>query len=87
MITLLNDLDLFRNNLTVIEPVVVYGRGARIGMRVENMEARSKQPLLFEIRHDHLSDCNNPKRKYLLMDVFNYESVTSRMSFLRPDLS
>ncbi|KHJ77332.1 hypothetical protein OESDEN_23048, partial [Oesophagostomum dentatum] len=60
--TLRSSLLLIRNNLTVIEPVVVYGRGARIGMRVENMEARSKQPLLFEIRHDHLSDCNNPKR-------------------------
>ncbi|VDP32189.1 unnamed protein product [Heligmosomoides polygyrus] len=60
--TLRSSLLLIRNNLTVIEPVVVYGRGARIGMRVENREARSKTPLLFEIRHDHLSDCNNPKR-------------------------
>lgn len=61
--TLRSSLLLIRNNLTVIEPVVVYGRGARIGMRVEGVEARSKTPLLFEIRHDHLSDCNNPKRK------------------------
>lgn len=34
----------------MIEPVVVYGRGARIGMRVEDVEARSKKPLLFEVR-------------------------------------
>ncbi|CAB3403597.1 unnamed protein product [Caenorhabditis bovis] len=58
-----SSLLLIRNNLTVIEPVVVYGRGAKIGVRVENAEARSSKPLLFEIRHDHLSDCNNPKRK------------------------
>ncbi|KJH50722.1 hypothetical protein DICVIV_03068 [Dictyocaulus viviparus] len=68
----------YRNNLTVIEPVVVYGRGARIGMRVENMEARSKQPLLFEIRHDHLSDCNNPKR---LMHKLS-STLTVRRPFL-----
>uniref|UniRef100_A0A1I7XH73 TMEM131_like domain-containing protein n=1 Tax=Heterorhabditis bacteriophora TaxID=37862 RepID=A0A1I7XH73_HETBA len=60
--TLRSSLLLIRNNLTIIEPVVVYGRGAVIGMKVEGTEARSKQPLLFEIRHDHLSDCNNPKR-------------------------
>ncbi|CAD6188266.1 unnamed protein product [Caenorhabditis auriculariae] len=60
--TLRSSLLLIRNNLTVIEPVVMYGKGARIGMKVEGVEARSKQPLLFEIRQDHLSDCNNPKR-------------------------
>lgn len=57
-----NDSIHFRNNLTVIEPVVVYGKGARIGMNVDGIEARSKQPLLFEILHDHLADCHNPKR-------------------------
>ncbi|CAI4230547.1 unnamed protein product [Auanema sp. JU1783] len=57
-----SSLLLIRNNLTVIEPVVLYGRGARIDMKIEDIEARSKKPLLFEIRHDHLSDCNNPKR-------------------------
>ncbi|PAV91653.1 hypothetical protein WR25_20128 isoform C [Diploscapter pachys] len=57
-----SSLLLIRNNLTVIEPVVVYGKGARIGMNVDGIEARSKQPLLFEILHDHLADCNNPKR-------------------------
>ncbi|CAI5445378.1 unnamed protein product [Caenorhabditis angaria] len=60
--TLRSSLLLIRNNLTVMEPVVMYGKGARIGVRLENMEARSKQALLFEIRHDHLTDCNNPKR-------------------------
>ncbi|KAJ1370835.1 hypothetical protein KIN20_032649 [Parelaphostrongylus tenuis] len=76
--TLRSSLLLIRNNLTAIEPVVVYGRGARIGMRVEHMEARSKQPLLFEIRHDHLSDCNNPKR---LMHKLS-STLTVRRPFL-----
>ncbi|WKX98386.1 hypothetical protein Q1695_013794 [Nippostrongylus brasiliensis] len=76
--TLRSSLLLIRNNLTVIEPVVVYGRGARIGMRVENREARSRVPLLFEIRHDHLSDCNNPKR---LMHKLS-STLTVRRPFL-----
>lgn len=59
--TLRSSLLLIRNNLTAIEPVVMYGKGARIGVKVEGAEARSKKPLLFEIRHDHLTDCNNPK--------------------------
>ncbi|CAJ0580623.1 unnamed protein product, partial [Mesorhabditis spiculigera] len=53
---------LIRNNLTVIEPVTVYGRGARIGMQVGGIDSRTRTPLLFEIRHDHLTDCSNPKR-------------------------
>lgn len=60
--TLRSSLLLIRNNLTALEPVVMYGKGARIGVKVEGAEARSKKPLLFEIRHDHLTDCNNPKR-------------------------
>ncbi|KAF1761647.1 hypothetical protein GCK72_009903 [Caenorhabditis remanei] len=57
-----SSLLLIRNNLTALEPVVMYGKGARIGVKVEGAEARSRKPLLFEIRHDHLTDCNNPKR-------------------------
>lgn len=60
--TLRSSLLIIRNNLTMVEPVVVYGRGARIGMEVEKVKSRSKTPLYFEIRHDHLHDCNNPKR-------------------------
>ncbi|GMR42209.1 hypothetical protein PMAYCL1PPCAC_12404 [Pristionchus mayeri] len=60
--TLRSSLLIIRNNLTMVEPVVVYGRGARIGMEVEKIASRSRTPLYFEIRHDHLHDCNNPKR-------------------------
>ncbi|CAL2037335.1 unnamed protein product [Caenorhabditis brenneri] len=76
--TLRSSLLLIRNNLTAIEPVVVYGKGARIGVKVEGSEARSKKPLLFEIRHDHLTDCNNPKR---LMHKL-HSTLTVRRPFL-----
>jgi hypothetical protein len=46
-----------------MEPVVLYGRGAVVDMRIDNRPARGTQPLLFEIQANHLADCNNPKRK------------------------
>uniref|UniRef100_F1KQA2 Transmembrane protein 131 n=1 Tax=Ascaris suum TaxID=6253 RepID=F1KQA2_ASCSU len=60
--TLRSSLLLIRNNLTVMEPVVLYGRGAHMDMQVEGRAARSKDPLMFEIQPHHLSDCHNPKR-------------------------
>lgn len=51
----------FRNNLTVMEPVVLYGRGATVDLKISNRGARST-PLLFEIQDRHLADCHNPKR-------------------------
>uniref|UniRef100_A0A1I7YZI3 TMEM131_like domain-containing protein n=1 Tax=Steinernema glaseri TaxID=37863 RepID=A0A1I7YZI3_9BILA len=58
-----SSLLLIRNNLTAIEPVVLYGKGARIEMRIDNRTARSHDPLLFEIQPHHLDDCGNPKRQ------------------------
>ncbi|EJD75483.1 transmembrane protein [Loa loa] len=57
-----SSLLLIRNNLTVLEPVVLYGRGARMDMQVEGRAARTRDPLTFEIQPHHLSDCHNPKR-------------------------
>ncbi|KHN80250.1 Transmembrane protein [Toxocara canis] len=57
-----SSLLLIRNNLTVMEPVVLYGRGAHMDMQVEGRAARTKDPLMFEIQPHHLSDCHNPKR-------------------------
>nr|CRZ22666.1 Bm2436 [Brugia malayi] len=57
-----SSLLLIRNNLTVLEPVVLYGRGARMDMQVEGRAARTRDPLTFEIQPRHLSDCHNPKR-------------------------
>ncbi|GMT19197.1 hypothetical protein PFISCL1PPCAC_10494 [Pristionchus fissidentatus] len=75
--TLRSSLLIIRNNLTMVEPVVVYGRGAKIGLEVEQTKSRSKTPLYFEIRHDHLHDCNNPKR---LMHKF-MSTLTVRRPF------
>lgn len=57
-----SSLLLIRNNLTGIEPVVLYGQGAQIRMEVDNKTVRSNDALLFEILPSHLSDCRNPKR-------------------------
>ncbi|VDK82735.1 unnamed protein product [Litomosoides sigmodontis] len=57
-----SSLLLIRNNLTVLEPVVLYGRGARMDMQVEGHTSRARDPLVFEIQPHHLSDCYNPKR-------------------------
>ena len=64
--SLRSSLLLIRNNLTIIEPVVLYGRGARVDVQVDNKTSRA-EPLLFEIQANHLADCNNPKS----MDCFN----------------
>ncbi|VDD93739.1 unnamed protein product [Enterobius vermicularis] len=60
--TLRSSLLLIRNNLTVIEPVVLYGKGSRVDMQVDGQSARSGKPLTFEILKHHLADCHNPKR-------------------------
>uniref|UniRef100_A0A914YUI0 Transmembrane protein 131 n=1 Tax=Panagrolaimus superbus TaxID=310955 RepID=A0A914YUI0_9BILA len=57
-----SSLLIIRNNLTVIEPVVLYGQGARIDVRVENKTTRA-EPSLFDIQPIHLKDCFNPKRQ------------------------
>uniref|UniRef100_A0A914PAG9 Transmembrane protein 131-like conserved domain-containing protein n=1 Tax=Panagrolaimus davidi TaxID=227884 RepID=A0A914PAG9_9BILA len=59
-----SSLLIIRNNLTVIEPVVLYGQGARIDVKVENKTTRA-EPSLFDIQPIHLKDCFNPKRKFI----------------------
>lgn len=57
-----SSLLIIRNNLTIVESVVLMGRGAHINMEVDGKLARTKDPLLFDIQPFHLSDCHNPKR-------------------------
>ncbi|MCP9259030.1 hypothetical protein DINM_002011 [Dirofilaria immitis] len=73
-----SSLLLIRNNLTVLEPVVLYGRGARMDMQVEGRTPRSRDPLTFEIQPHHLSDCHNPKR---LFDTQTFTTLTVKRSF------
>lgn len=56
-----SSLLLIRNNLTAVEPVVLYGKGARAGLEIDGKEAFEAK-LLFDILMSHLSDCYNPKR-------------------------
>jgi len=57
-----SSLLIIRNNLTVVEPVVLYGKGAHIDVKVENKSARS-EPSLFDIQPAHLKECSNPRRQ------------------------
>lgn len=59
--TLRSSLLLIRNNLTAIEPVVLYGKGARINMEIDGKTSRGNY-LHFDILPVHLADCHNPKR-------------------------
>ncbi|KAL3091012.1 hypothetical protein niasHT_023612 [Heterodera trifolii] len=75
--TLHSSLLLIRNNLTALEPVVLYGRGARMHMDIDNKTARSL-PLLFEIQPQHLADCANPRRQLHKLPT----TLTVRRSFV-----
>lgn len=70
-----SSLLIIRNNLTVIEPVVLYGQGARIDVKVENKSTKS-EPSLFDIQPIHLKDCFNPKSKYINIFLSNYKKTT-----------
>lgn len=59
--TLRSSLLLIRNNFTIIEPVILYGRGARMDMQMDGYSTRIFNPLMFEIQ-GHLANCHNPKR-------------------------
>uniref|UniRef100_A0A914HW42 Tetraspanin n=1 Tax=Globodera rostochiensis TaxID=31243 RepID=A0A914HW42_GLORO len=72
-----SSLLLIRNNLTALEPVVLYGRGAKMHMDIDNKTARS-QPLLFEILPQHLADCANPRRQLHKLPT----TLTVRRSFV-----
>uniref|UniRef100_A0A1I8BQ39 TMEM131_like domain-containing protein n=1 Tax=Meloidogyne hapla TaxID=6305 RepID=A0A1I8BQ39_MELHA len=74
--SLRSSMMIIRNNLTVIEPVVLYGRGARINIGIDNKTAGS-QPLLFELEPKHLDDCANPRRQLHRMPT----TLTVRRSF------
>nr|CAD2176198.1 unnamed protein product [Meloidogyne enterolobii] len=74
--SLRSSMMIIRNNLTVIEPIVLYGRGARINMAIDDKSANS-QPLLFELEPKHLDDCANPRRQLHRMPT----TLTVRRSF------
>nr|CAD2155111.1 unnamed protein product [Meloidogyne enterolobii] len=74
--SLRSSMMIIRNNLTVIEPIILYGRGARINMAIDDKSANS-QPLLFELEPKHLDDCANPRRQLHRMPT----TLTVRRSF------
>lgn len=60
-------LRLFRNNLTVMEIVSLYGRGGKSELRIGSRAPSSLHPLLFEIKEAHLKECENIKSLFVLL--------------------
>ena len=50
----------YRNNLTILDLVVVYGQGAKTNFNINGKQPGGKSSiLLFEIKAVHLKDCNS----------------------------
>ncbi|XP_029658546.1 transmembrane protein 131 isoform X2 [Octopus sinensis] len=55
-------LIIIRNNLTIIDSLVVQGQGGQGEMRFSNRKAGSRTPLLFEMTEKHLKNCDKKKQ-------------------------
>ncbi|KRZ61670.1 Transmembrane protein [Trichinella nativa] len=51
-----------RNNLTGMEMVTMYGRGAKLELKIGNVLPQSNNLLMFEIQDRHLFDCETMQR-------------------------
>lgn len=49
----------FRNNLTILEAVVVQGQGGRGELRFSSRRPGSTSPLQFELNEKHLKNCDS----------------------------
>lgn len=49
----------FRNNLTILDVVLVHGQGGRGEMRFSNKKVGSAMPLLFDMTEKHLKSCDS----------------------------
>ncbi|XP_064610189.1 transmembrane protein 131-like isoform X2 [Liolophura sinensis] len=56
-------LILIRNNLTIVDMVVVQGQGGRGEMRFSNRKPGSQSPLMFEMTEKHLKNCDSSGKK------------------------
>lgn len=54
---------LFRNNLTIIDAIVVQGQGGRGEMKLSNKRPGSAIPLQFDITEKHLKNCDSKCHK------------------------
>lgn len=48
----------FRNNLTIIDAIVVQGQGGRGEMKLSNKKPGSGIPLQFDMTEKHLKNCD-----------------------------
>ena len=54
---------LIRNNLTVVDAVIVQGRGGRGYLKFGSRKPGSSSPLIFNIGPKHLKDCDSKFQK------------------------
>ncbi|KFD45994.1 hypothetical protein M513_13126, partial [Trichuris suis] len=59
-----SSLLLIRNNLTGLEMLPLYGRGAKLELKIGNVLPQSNHLILFEIQEKHLLDCDMLQRQY-----------------------
>ncbi|CDW55984.1 DUF3651 domain containing protein [Trichuris trichiura] len=67
-----SSLLLIRNNLTGLEMLPLYGRGAKLELKIGNVLPQSNHLILFEIQEKHLLDCDilQTKLTYLCIWLF-----------------
>ena len=53
------NMSVFRNNLTVLDGIVVQGKGARGEFTLNGKRPGSHSTLLFEIKPSQLADCHS----------------------------
>ena len=54
-----SSLILIRNNLTILDAIILQGQGGQGDMRFSNRRPGSTTPLLFELSEKHLKACDS----------------------------
>ena len=65
-----SSLILIRNNLTILDAIILQGQGGQGDMRFSNRRPGSTLPLLFELSEKHLKACDSKRINYLLLDRY-----------------
>lgn len=58
-----------RNNLTIIDAIVIKGQGGRGEMKLSNKKPGSAIPLQFDITEKHLKNCDSKSIKTLSLSL------------------
>ena len=67
-----SSLILIRNNLTILDAIILRGQGGQGDMRFSNRRPGSTTPLLLEISEKHLKACDSMWINYLVFNTYEY---------------